>query len=121
MASQTNQPNREELLQMAENAARSGQKDGARLMFRRILDQDKRNERAIMWLAKLAKTPKERKQWLTRALSINPDNKAAKTALERMNYKRAARENRTLVIFGAAVAVLVIVMVIVLIVAAASG
>jgi hypothetical protein len=121
MVSQTNQPNREELLQMAENAAKGGQKDGARVMFRRVLDQDKRNERAMMWLARLAKTQKERKQWLTRVVAVNPDNKAAKSALQKMQYKRAAKENRTLLIFGVAVAVLIIIAVILVIAASAGG
>ena len=50
MASDGNQqPNREQLLQMAINSAKSGNRDGARMMLRQVLSEDKRNERAMMW------------------------------------------------------------------------
>lgn len=107
-------PNREELLQMAIEAARNGQKDGARMMFRQVLEQDKRNERAMMWLAKLADTRAEREQWLRNTLQANPENLQARHSLERMQYKHAAGTNRMLVIFGALVAVLAVVLIVVL-------
>lgn len=116
MATKTNQPNREELLQLAETSAKQGNKDGARLLFRQVLSQDKRNERAIMWMARLAKNKKERKQWLQRALNLNPDNEIARQQLEKINYRQAAKENRTLLIFGTLAAVLIIVAVLVVIV-----
>jgi thioredoxin-like negative regulator of GroEL len=107
-------PNREELLQMAISAAKNGQEEGARMMFRQILDQDKRNERAMMWLAQLAENPAEREQWLKNALQVNPENVKARRILDQMQYKSAAGTNRVLVIFGAVVAVLAVVLVVVL-------
>lgn len=93
-------PNREELLRMAIQSARQGQKQGARMMLRQILEQDKRNERALLWMAKLADTPAERKTWLERVLTVNPENEAAQAALDKMSYGKAAKENRKLFYFG---------------------
>ncbi len=110
-----NVPNREELLQLAIDAARRGQKDGARVMFRQILEQDKRNERAMMWMAKLADSKSERIKWLEATLTVNPDNTQARQALERIRYAGAATENRTLVVFGVVAAVLIFVFIVIIV------
>lgn len=102
------EPNREELLRMAIRAAEAGNKTAARVMFRKVLSEDKRNERAMMWLAKLAETPTERAQWLNRVLMVNPNNQMARDALHKMKYKRSASENRILLIFGVIVGVLAV-------------
>jgi lipopolysaccharide biosynthesis regulator YciM len=114
-AKSSKQPNREELLQMAIRTARSGNKEGARVMFRQVLSEDKRNERAMIWMAQIAESKAERKQWLERALSVNPDNEQVKVALKKIAYKSSARENRTLLIFGVVAGVLIVVMAIVVI------
>ncbi len=102
------QPNREELLQMGIRAAKAGNKEGARMAFDQILSQDKRNERAMMWMAKIADTKVERKKWLDRVLTVNPDNESARDALQKMAYTRSARENRVLLIFGMIAGVLIV-------------
>src|SRR6185295_3635402 len=112
--SESNQPNREELLQMAINAAKNGQRDGARMMFQQILSQDKKNERAIMWMAKLAGSKKERVKWLNIALVANPNNSTARDALSQIEYKEKATSNRTLVLGGLVLAVVVIVAILVI-------
>lgn len=101
-------PNREELLQMGIRAAKAGNKEAARITFQQILSQDKRNERAMMWMAKIAESNAERKKWLNRVLSVNPDNEAARKILQQMAYKRSAKENRTLLIFGLVAGVLIV-------------
>lgn len=90
----------EQLLQMAIKAARSGQKDGARVMLRQVYTNNKRNETALMWLAKLAKNEKERKEWLKIILDLNPNNQAAQKALDNLSYQREAKDNRTILLFG---------------------
>jgi len=107
-----NSPNREELLQMAIEAARAGQKDGARVIFRQILEQDKRNQRAMMWMAKLSESKAERVHWLEMVVNAYPENANARKELNRIQYRRAARENRTLVIFGIIAVVLIVAFVI---------
>lgn len=104
----SNVPNREELLRLAINAAQQGNKEGARTLLERVLNEDKRNERALMWMAKLADTKGERVKWLNLVLKVNPDNEQAQEALKKIQYKRAAKENRTVLIFGMILGVLVI-------------
>ena len=114
------QTSNEELLQLAIKAAKEGQKEGAKVMFRQIHTRDKRNETAIMWLAKLATSEKERISWLTKALELNPTNEAAKKALDKMNYRDQANQNKTLILFGGIAALMIItVIVVVLIIATA--
>jgi cytochrome c-type biogenesis protein CcmH/NrfG len=110
------QVNNEDLLQLAIKAARAGQTDGARVMLRQVVARDRNNETAMLWLAKIAKNRKERVAWLNRVLDQNPDNAAARKALDRMEYKRAATENRMLVLYGAVAVVMVIVTIVVLLV-----
>ncbi len=114
----SNAPNREELLLMAIDAAKAGQKEGARMMLRKILAEDKRNERALMWMAKLSDSKAEQTQWLQKALAINPDNTIARQSLDRMRYSGAARDNRTLIIFGVVAAVLVVLLLVIFLVIA---
>ncbi|MDX1995527.1 MAG: hypothetical protein SF029_24295 [bacterium] len=106
--SENRQTNNEELLQLAIKAAKSGQKDSARVMFRRVWDSDRRSETAMMWLAKLSKSQKERQEWLTRVIKVNPNNETAKEALRKMQRTRAASENRTLLLFGMVAVVMIV-------------
>ena len=115
------QPNREQLLQMAINTAKAGNKDGARVMLRQVLSEDKRNERAMIWMAQIARNAKERRQWLVRVLDVNPDNEQARKQLKRMDYQTSAQQNRVLLIFGVVVGVLFVLMVIVVIAVFSGG
>lgn len=110
-----NQPNREELLNMAIRTAREGNRDSARVMLRQVLSEDRRNERAMLWMAQLASTQAERRKWLERVLDVNPENSKARAALNRMVYKSSARDNRTLLVFGMVAGVLLVLLVVVLI------
>ena len=101
-------PNREELLKMAINAAKGDNKRSARLMFEEVLKQDKNNERAMMWLAKIADSKAERKEWLKRVVSVNPNNETARESLKRMAYRRSATDNRVLLTFGVLAGVLIV-------------
>ena len=114
------QTNNEELLQMAIRAVKGGQEDGARVMLRQIYGRDKRNESAMLWLAKIGRNQKERTKWLERILEINPENETAQKALSKMTYNKAATENRTMLIFGGVAAVMIILTAIILLIAAAA-
>lgn len=98
---------------MAIRAAKEGNKESARVMFRQVLSEDRRNERAMMWMAKLATTKTERRQWLNRVLVVNPNQTAAKEALRRMNYKSSARDNRILFIYGIVAVIMIVAVVLV--------
>lgn len=93
-------PNREELLQMAIKTARGGNQQSARVMFQRVLGEDPRNERALMWMGYLAKNKVDKRRYLLKTLKVNPDNKTARQELQRMARTEKARTNRTL-IYGA--------------------
>jgi predicted nucleic acid-binding Zn ribbon protein len=105
------QTNNEELLQLAIRAAKGGNRDGARVMLRQVYGRDRHNETAMLWLAKLANNDPERQQWLNRVLDVNPDNKTAKTGLEKIEYKQQASDNRTIAMYGI-IAVIMLVIVI---------
>ncbi|MBZ0310386.1 MAG: hypothetical protein K8I82_30270 [Anaerolineae bacterium] len=89
-------PNLENLLQMGITAAKQGNHDAARLFFKQVLDADKKNERAWVWMARVAEDPLKRQQYLETALKINPNNKAARQLKKKMFRKRSANEQRTL-------------------------
>ncbi len=102
-------PNNDQLIQMAQQAAKAGNKDSARMMFEQVYKQDKRSERAMLGLAQVARTPEERRKWLKRVLKQNPNNETAKKALDKLQYRTAANENRTLLIWGGVALVLAVI------------
>ncbi|HLU08358.1 MAG TPA: hypothetical protein VK003_01720 [Oceanobacillus sp.] len=100
---------------MAIRTAQAGNKQAAKMMFRRVLAEDKRNERAMIWMAKLADSKNERMQWLNRVIQVNPNNETARETLRKMNYKRSASENRILLTFGVIAGVLLVLGLVILI------
>lgn len=94
------QPNREVLFDMAVDAAKKGNRSGARLMLGQILQQDPRNIRAMMWMAKLSSKPEERVKWLKHVLEIKPNYAQAQEELEKMAHATQARRNSQLLRFG---------------------
>ena len=93
-------PNLEQLFQMAVDAARNGQKQGARMMFQQILARDKDNIRVMMWLAKIARNSNERRKWLNRILDVDTTNAAAIKALDGMDNRDATQRNRQIFRFA---------------------
>lgn len=100
MASTGGGPNLEELMQMALQAAKRGQKQGARVMLRKILTENKRHEGAMMLMARLANDNKEQRKWLERALKVNGENESARLQLQKMEHDEKAERNRTLLMIG---------------------
>lgn len=94
--SNADNPNLENLLQMGITAAKQGNRQAARVMFKQVLDEDKKNDRAWVWMASVADDPIQRQQYLETALKINPSNKAARTMLRKMSKRRNLKEQRTL-------------------------
>lgn len=95
-----NAPNREELFNMAVEAAKQGNRQGAKVMFRQVLGENRKDTRVMMWMAKLATSRKERIQWLNKVLDVNPEHEAALQALKKMNYSDTAGRNRMLMKLG---------------------
>lgn len=92
-------PSLEELMQMGIRAARAGNKPNARVLFQQVLDQDKENERAWLWMATVAETPMDRIRYLNTVLRINPNNQIALRELDKMR-RRAATSNTLLIRYG---------------------
>ncbi len=118
---QSQAPNREELLHMAISSAKASNKKAARLMFEQVLKQDQNNERAMMWMAKIADSKAERREWLTRVLRVNPNNEPARNALKSMAYRRSARDNRVLLTFGVVAGVLIVLAIVIVLALASRG
>lgn len=102
-------PGVEQLLQMAITNAQQNNQEGAKVILRQVLKQDKRNDRAWMWLAYVEDDPVQRRRFLENAVRINPDNKPAQKALNKIKRKKASRKNRTLMYGGIALVLLLIV------------
>ncbi|MHB8628317.1 MAG: tetratricopeptide repeat protein [Aggregatilineales bacterium] len=104
-------PNLEQLLQMGIRTAREGNRQGAKMMFERVLATNSNDERAWLWLASMAKDEDDTegaKRYLETVLKINPNNEVAQKALAAMEGTRARSEGRTLRFGLAVVATLVI-------------
>lgn len=104
----TRKPNREELYQMAAQAAREGRRQPARMMLRQVLQEDPRSERAMLMMAKIAANKQERRSWLERVVNMNPDNDTAQRALDRMDYQDRADRNQLLLRLGTGIYMIVI-------------
>ncbi len=90
-------PNLETQLQMGITAAKQGNKEGARVLLKQVIQTDPKNDRAWFWMAYVAQTSAQRRQYLENALKANPNNQAAAKALKKMASRSRNREQRTLV------------------------
>lgn len=99
-AKDANSLNREELFNLAVEAVNQGNKQSARVMFRKILSEDKRNTRAMLWLAKIAGTEKERLLWLNKILDVNPSHEGALAIMNKMKRKGVVERNQLLFRIG---------------------
>jgi thioredoxin-like negative regulator of GroEL len=91
-----NTPNLEQLMQLGIQTARQGNKENARMIFQRILDADKQNERAWLWMAAVAETPMDRIRYLNTVLQINPNNATAQRELNQMKKKKETSNTQVL-------------------------
>lgn len=119
MAKKPTQPstNNEEMINLANRAIQDGNPDGARVMLRQVLQRDQRNERALLLMARISKTPREQETFLNRVLKLNPDNETAQKMLKKLEYRSQASQNRTLLFFGVVIVVMLIVTIAVILLA----
>lgn len=75
------------LLQQAIAAARAGRKAEARQLLDQILQANPYNEQAWLWMSGVVETNAERVGCLQQALTLNPDNAAARKALARLQSR----------------------------------
>lgn len=93
-------PNLENLLQMGINAAKTGNQENARLFLQQVLDADNKNDRAWLWMAYVTDKENEidRRRYLKTAIRINPNNRAARNALEKLDRAQVTAQNKTMTI-----------------------
>lgn len=108
-------PNKDELYKLGVQAAKNGQRQPAKMMFQQVLQQDQRETRAMMWMAKLAETPEERAQWLERVLKVNPKNETARKALGKLETRDEAARNKLYLRIGVGVYIGVVMLISVII------
>jgi tetratricopeptide (TPR) repeat protein len=77
-----------QLLQQGIAAARGGQADMARQLFRQAARLEPRNEAAWQWLITVAEDNNERSFCLKQLLTINPQNERAREALQRLSVEQ---------------------------------
>lgn len=95
MSSSDKTANLEDLLQLAISHARQGNKQGARVLLEQVLAADKHNDRAWLWMAYTSSSDVDRRRYLRTVLQLNPNNKAARQALDKMQHQRQKSEART--------------------------
>jgi len=76
-----------DLLKQGIAALKAGQKAEARRLLERVVQQDKNNETAWLWLSGAVDTDRERIHCLRETLRINPDNQHARRGLEKLEGK----------------------------------
>ncbi len=112
-------PNLDDLMRLGVRAAKEGNKQGARLFFQQVLDEDKRHESAWLWMASLADDEVDKRRYLETVLRINPDNATARRQLGQLNRAVQSGEGASmrfgLVLVVALITILVLVGVAVLI------
>jgi Tfp pilus assembly protein PilF len=105
-------PNLEQLMQLGIQTARQGNKENARVIFQQILDDDKQNERAWLWMSAVAETPADRVRYLNTVLRINPDNASALKELSQMRRKRESSNSQAFVYGGIGLAIAVVIIIV---------
>jgi hypothetical protein len=91
-----NIPNLEQLLQLGIQAARKGNIAGARVMLQQVIDGDKTNERAWLWMAAIADTSEDRRRYLNAVLRLNPGHPTALRELEKLNRKQVSSNTQVI-------------------------
>ncbi|MFQ3536336.1 MAG: hypothetical protein SNJ58_10710 [Aggregatilineales bacterium] len=112
-AKPSNEINLENLMQLGINAARNGNKEAAKGIFNQVLNADRRNERAWLWLAAVEEDQTQRRRILQTVLSINPNNQKAQELLNAMDRaielsERASMRFGILLIIGLVIVLIVI-------------
>ncbi len=91
-----NTPNLEQLMQLGIQSARNGNTENARVIFQQVLDADKQNERAWLWMAAVAETPADRLRYLNTVLRINPNHPTALREVKQLQQKQESNTSQTI-------------------------
>lgn len=81
----------ESILQLGIEAARDGNKEQARGLFRLLTRQEPDNPQAWLWLAGVAENHEERRAALERVVDLEPGNEMAKKGLQALGGRSTSR------------------------------
>jgi hypothetical protein len=84
--------NTPDLLRRAVQLARAGNKDEARDIFIRVVEDDQQNELAWMWLAGLVDSLEDQIIACENVLTINPSNEKARAYLDELNRRKNVKD-----------------------------
>ncbi len=101
----SNSPNLEQLMQIGIQTARQGNMENARVIFQQVLDADKNNERAWLWMASVAENPMDRIRYLRTVLALNPENRTAQRELKKVESRTKSNNSRVLAYGSIALAI----------------
>jgi hypothetical protein len=107
-------PNLDDLMRLGINTAKQGNRDNARVIFRQVLDADKRHVGAWLWMASLAESNVDRRRYLETVLRLDPNNETATKQLAKLDQAVSRSENASLRFGVMVVLVLIVAMVIVI-------
>ena len=65
-------------------------------MLQQVIDADKTNERAWLWMAAIAETSEDRRRYLNAVLRLNPENPTALRELEKLNRKQVSSNTQVI-------------------------
>ncbi|MBN1285798.1 MAG: PD40 domain-containing protein [Anaerolineae bacterium] len=113
-------------------AAKAGDKSTARQLFEKVIELDKNNEKAWLYMAGVVETDEQRRVCLGNVLYLNPNNEKAKQALtriemgERMDVKGGGKTgagglNPRILVFSGVFVVALIVLVLVMLLGGGGG
>jgi hypothetical protein len=86
----------ESILQLGIAAAKDKNTEEARSLFRLLTREDPENLQGWLWLAGVAETRDEKRSALENALQIDPDNQAARQAMQKLENQPAEPEQPTI-------------------------
>ncbi len=101
-------PNLDDLMRLGVRTAKAGNRDNARVIFQQVLDLDKRNEAAWLWMASLADDKLDRRRYLETVLQLNPSNQQAAKQLRLMDQAVKSSEGASIRVGVMILAVLVL-------------
>ncbi len=81
------------ILQLGIEAARDGNREEARNLFRLLTRQDSKNAQAWLWLAGVAENREERQAALERVVELEPTNEMAVKGLQALGVRPTVRLN----------------------------
>jgi hypothetical protein len=105
--SDSKSPNLEDLMRLGIRSAKEGNHDNARVIFRQVLNADKRHVGAWLWMASLAEDDIDRRRYLETVLRLDPGNTTARQQLNMLD-KAIERSENASVRFGVMIVLVLI-------------